>query len=707
MSSTEKKANRLIHEKSPYLLQHAYNPVDWYPWGEEAFNKAKEEDKPIFLSVGYSTCHWCHVMEQESFEDETVAAMLNKDYVAIKVDREERPDIDQVYMKVCQAVTGHGGWPLTVVITPDQQPFFVGTYFPKESREGFPGLTRILTVLAQNWRENRQAVTAEIGEISQMANKRVHQSGGKLSQLVLDKAYDILARDYDAVEGGFGLSPKFPMPHQLLYLLRYYAATGKEQALFMVETTLKAMARGGIYDQIGYGFSRYSMDVKWHVPHFEKMLYDNALLAYTYSEAYRATKDVTYQRIAEETFTYLMRDMMSPEGVFYSAEDADSEGVEGKFYLWSKQEISDLLGADADWFLTYYSVTDKGNFADDANILYCSAEEDREFAADHKIAPEEFQEKLAAARRKLWEAREKRIRPHRDDKILLGWNALAIAALAKGARELEKDEYLSAAERAFAWLKENLRRSDGRWLLRYCDGETANLASLDDYAYLCWALLEMYETTYKIEYLVQASEVAEEINRLFADSKRGGYYFTGHDSEALLQRPKEYEDGAIPSGNSVIAWCFSRLLKVTGKGTWRSEMEKTVKSISGAVNRYPRGYAFFLLAILERENCDQAVVAGRRSDSLTQELLAVCREDYHPLLAVILNDAEQPELIREWLPQTESYPMKEDQATAYVCTENGCELPVQTAKELRSTFTAVMKAAEPAAEQTKENKPLQ
>ncbi len=686
----DKKSNRLINEKSPYLLQHAYNPVNWYPWGEEAFAKAREEDKPVFLSIGYSTCHWCHVMERESFEDEEVAALINKNFVAVKVDREERPDIDHIYMNVCQSLTGRGGWPLTVVMTPEQRPFFVGTYYPKHSREGFPGLIRILTVLAENWHENRAAVTAEIGEISQAINRPSSGEAAVLSQDIAQKAYDSLAREFDVVNGGFGWAPKFPMPHQLLFLLRYYALTGKKQARLMVQTTLDAMSRGGIYDQLGYGFSRYSVDAEWHAPHFEKMLYDNALLAYTYAEAYEVTHDPHYQKIAEEIFTYEQRDMLYNSGGFYSAEDADSEGVEGKFYLWSRTEIVSLLGSDGELFADFYGVTPQGNFAADANILYFTKQDMQDFAISRKITVAELADKLAASRQKLWQHREQRVHPHKDDKILLGWNALFIAALAKGARVFERSDYLTLAEKTWKSLQTLLRRPDGRWLARYREGEAAYPAYLDDYAYLCWALLELYEASADLVYVTEAITLAEQVLDLFSDSEHGGFFFYGRDGETLLARPKEYNDGALPSGNSVMAWCLAKLYRLTQQSHWKDALEKLLESVSGEVARYPQGYSFLLQTLLYQSKPPaQAIIAGWKGQRNTELLLKTCRQEYQPFREVILVDEDCRRQTETLFPQIVDYPLQDNQATAYVCENYQCQLPVRTSDELAQLFATL------------------
>jgi uncharacterized protein len=621
-------------------------------------------------------------MEGESFEDAEVAELLNKNFVAIKVDREERPDIDHIYMEVCQAMTGRGGWPLTVIMTPKQKPFFVGTYFPKISREGYPGLMQILTVLAEHWRENRQTVIAEMGEFHKVLSKQRFKIG-HLSQATMDKAYENLAREFDVVNGGFGFAPKFPMPHQLFFLLRYYALTGKKQALVMVQTTLDAMSRGGIYDQLGFGFSRYSVDPQWHAPHFEKMLYDNALLAYAYIEAFEVTNEPRYQQIAEEIFTYVQRDMLDKTGAFYSAEDADSEGVEGKFYLWSRADIIRLLGSEGELFVDFYSATSQGNFEADANILYLTKESFEEFARAHELTPTELQGKLAAGREKLWQQREQRVHPHKDDKILLGWNALLIAALAKGARVFNEPRYLELAEQTWQSLQTLLKRPDGRWLARYREGEAAYLAYLDDYAYLCWALIELYGASLDVDVIAEASQLAEQVLVLFGDQKHGGFFFYGQDGEKLLRRPKEYSDGALPSGNSVMAWCLAKLYRLTQQPQWKNELDKLLKEVPGEVADYPHGYSFLLQALLyQSQPPQQAIIAGWRQQSETDAMLKVCRKKYAPFLDVILIDEKDRQKTAELFPQTLDYPLLDHQVTAYVCENYQCQLPVHHKEDL-------------------------
>jgi len=491
--------NRLVYEKSPYLLQHKNNPVDWFPWGEEAFVRAREEGKLIFLSIGYSTCHWCHVMERESFEDEEVAWFLNRHYISIKVDREERPDIDHIYMEVCQAMTGQGGWPLTVVMTPDKQPVFAGTYFPKRGRWGKPGLLEILKQIQEKWEVEKEKIVGVGMRVTEAIQLRQFSSGEDLSKATLDQAFQQFCNSFDPVYGGFGPAPKFPTPHNLMFLLRYWKMTREHEALAMVEKTLAAMHNGGIYDHIGFGFARYSTDREWLVPHFEKMLYDNALLAIAYLEAYQVTGNNRYARVAREIFTYVLRNMTSQEGGFYSAEDADSEGEEGKFYLWVPEEIKGILGEEeGEYYCRLFGITQEGNFEGRSIpnlILSCTDER----AGLLKIDDQELLgmlELVEESRRKLFIEREKRVHPFKDDKILTAWNGLMIAALAKGSRVLNNPEYSRAAARAVEFIWQKLRRQDGRLLARYRDEEAAFLAYLDDYAFLVWGLIELYEAAF-------------------------------------------------------------------------------------------------------------------------------------------------------------------------------------------------------------------
>ncbi|WP_003544376.1 thioredoxin domain-containing protein [Desulfotomaculum nigrificans] len=689
MERTEHKPNRLIHEKSPYLLQHAYNPVDWYPWGEEAFEKAKRENKPVFLSIGYSTCHWCHVMERESFESEDVAEVLNKYYVAIKVDREERPDIDQIYMTVCQALTGQGGWPLNIIMTPDQKPFFAGTYFPKNSNYGKPGLIDILQQIADLWAKNRQQLLGISDQLMARLNMKTATAPGQLSPEVLDKAYLLFARHFDSTYGGFGNPPKFPTPHNLMLLLRCWKKTSQKKALTMVEDTLDAMHRGGIYDHIGFGFSRYSTDRRWLVPHFEKMLYDNALLAIAFLETYQINRNPRFSRVAKEIFTYVLRDMTAPEGGFYSAEDADSEGVEGKFYVWHPQEVEQVLGQiDGQLFCRYYDITPRGNF-EGASIPNLINQDPLKFAQELDITLEDLVDGLEKCRQLLFAQREKRVHPHKDDKILTSWNGLMIAALARGARVLGDEKYSQAAEKAVDFIYHNLQRADGRLLARYRDGEAAYPAYLDDYAFLIWGLLELYEATFDIKHLEQAVQLTDSMIDLFWDRQNGGFFFYGKDSEQLISRPKEIYDGAIPSGNSVATVNLFRLARLTERNRYEELATKQLQVFAGELEHYPIGYSYFMIAAyLNQEPPTEIVLSGKREDSALKQMIDVVQKEFLPSAVLAVRyEGEAAAQAEELVPLLKDRLPVAGKATAYVCKNFACQPPVTDLDQLMAIIS--------------------
>lgn len=587
-----KKTNRLINEKSPYLLQHAYNPVEWYGWSEEAFEKARTEDKPIFLSIGYSTCHWCHVMAHESFEDEEVANILNNYFICIKVDREERPDIDSVYMSVCQAMTGGGGWPLNLFLTKDKKPFYAGTYFPKTSKYNQTGFIEILESINNVWVSNKDHVLTTADQVVRTLNEDGYGDSSNISKDILNEGFQSFLNSFDDVFGGFSKAPKFPSPHNLSYLLSYYKATREKRALEMVEITLKSMYKGGIFDHIGFGFSRYSVDEKWLVPHFEKMLYDNALLAMAYIETYEITKDNIYKEVAEKILTYILRDMTSKEGGFYCGEDADSQGVEGKFYLWDFTELYKVLNREeADLFINYYGIQREGNF-EGSNIPNLIGEELKD------LDKNSLKDKLENIRRKLFDYREKRIHPHKDDKILTSWNGLMIAAFAKAGRILNEEKYKDASIKALEFVFIKLQREDGRLLARFRDGESRYLAYLDDYAFIIWALIEVYEVTKDYSYIEKSLELNKDMMQLFLDEEKGGLFLYGRDSEKLILRPKDIYDGAIPSGNGVAAMNMLRLFKITGDTKLKDEAESIFKVFGNSINKIPRAHAKTLEALL-------------------------------------------------------------------------------------------------------------
>lgn len=598
--SNNKIPNRLINEKSPYLLQHAYNPVDWYPWRDETFEKAKNEDKPIFLSIGYSTCHWCHVMERESFEDEDVAKVLNENFISIKVDREERSDIDSIYMTFCQAYTGSGGWPLTIIMTPDKKPFFAGTYFPKESKYGRPGLIELLDSIYDMWSKDKKRLVDYSLEMIDQIKKQTEieiDENDKIVESVIDETIESLKQFFDKRYGGFSRAPKFPTPHNMYFLLEYYIKTEDKKALNMVEETLKHMYKGGIFDHVGFGFSRYSTDEKWLVPHFEKMLYDNALLSLIYTKTYEITGKELYKRIAEKIYTYMINNMISPEGGFYSAEDADSEGVEGKFYVWDIEEIEKVLGKqDGKTYCELFGITERGNFEEKniPNLINTDIEK--------LELNENLKEQLEKMRVKLYDYREKRIHPFKDDKTLTSWNGLAISSFAYSGRIFNNQNYIEISERAADFVLKKLIRDDGRLLSRYREGESAYAAVLEDYAFIIWALIELYKANSQSKYQEKCLYLHDQMMKLFWDEKQGGLYLYGLDSEELIVRPKELYDGAIPSGNSVAAFNMLRLYDITDDTKFKQFAERQFRTFVTTVKRNPIAYTHFVTAYMNSFN---------------------------------------------------------------------------------------------------------
>jgi uncharacterized protein YyaL (SSP411 family) len=688
--TTKNKPNRLIAEKSPYLLQHAHNPVEWFPWSEEAFEIAKRDNKPIFLSIGYSTCHWCHVMERESFEDEEVAEVLNRDYISIKVDREERPDVDHLYMSVCQAMTGHGGWPLTVLMTPEKKPFFAGTYFPKHRRQGRYGLMDVLGQLAQRWKNNPDEME-EVGNrvVESMNQNLLANLPGSASEQMLAGAFQAYDEMFSDTYGGFGSAPKFPTSHNLSFLLRYYVKTGNARALEMVEKTLDAMYKGGMYDHIGFGFSRYSTDEKWLVPHFEKMLYDNALLAMTYIEAFQVTGKQKYADAAEQIFAYVLRDMTDAEGGFYSAEDADSEGEEGKFYVWTPEEVHEVLGeADGEFYCDLFDITEQGNF--EGHNIPNLIQRDLEIAAKLQgISLDELLTRAESCRLKLFAHREGRIHPYKDDKILTSWNGLMIVAFAKGAKALGSKRYEEAARTAVEFIWTRLRREDRRLLARYRDGEAAILGYADDYAFLVWGLIELYEATADIVYLQRAAALNQDMLRLFWDYEKGGLFFYGHDGEALFARTKETYDGAMPSGNSAAALNLQKLARLTADAKLEQTAEVHIEALSGAASQYPTGHSLFLAALdFYYDGGTEIVIAGDPNHEDTQDMLKLARSEFVPNATIVLVPTgsvavTQAEAVRQLLPLVSDKTSIGGRATAYVCHNFSCQSPVTELEELR------------------------
>nr|WP_066499560.1 thioredoxin domain-containing protein [Abyssisolibacter fermentans] len=667
MSQTvQRKENKLAKEKSPYLLQHKNNPVNWFPWSDEAFLRAKAEDKPIFLSIGYSTCHWCHVMERESFEDEMIAEILNENFVAIKVDREERPDIDTVYMNVCQIISGSGGWPLNIFLTPDKKPFYAGTYFPKESRYGITGLADLLKNIAKLWNDNKDELLNKSNEITNFL--KAQQKGNEQSEIeknVFDKTFEQFLDEYDNEYGGFGDAPKFPSAHQLLYLLRYYKFYNKQEAFNMCLDTLKSMYKGGIYDHIGGGFARYSTDKIWLVPHFEKMLYDNALLLMAYTDAYAITKDCLYKDIAKEIVQFVLRDMTDEKGGFHSAIDADSEGVEGKYYVWSYDEIIEILGeSDAKMFSDFYGISKRGNF-EGSNIPNLIKKDITEFNDPN------IKDKLNKCKNKLLQYRTKRIAPHKDDKILTAWNGLMIAALANAGKVLEEKSYIEMAEKAIKFIENNLFRDDGRLLIRFRENESKNLALLDDYAFLVWGLIETYEATLETKYLDIALRLNSDMINIFEDSENGGFFLYGEDNEILIMKPKEIYDGAMMSGNSVAAYNLLRLSRMIDDSLIKN-YEALLMNFSTDINNSPRHTSFLLISLIYYYNKSRdIVIASSNIDKPVNDFINQINKEFSSYFTLLLNNDSMKDLNKEMVNKK----MINDKPTVYICEGFSCIEP--------------------------------
>ncbi len=672
--------NHLIHERSPYLLSHAHNPVDWYPWGPEAFEKAKREDKPVFLSIGYSTCHWCHVMERESFEDEQAAKLLNDHYVSIKVDREERPDIDSVYMAVCQAVNHSGGWPLTIIMTPQQEPFFAATYLPREGRGQMPGLMQVLKQLADLWKKEPEKLRQAGTSICEhLAGDTGASPDAWPEQAMLHQAAGVFLQTFDKEYGGFGQEPKFPAAHNLLFLLRYGRLHQNKTVEYVAAQTLYSMMRGGIFDHIGGGFSRYSTDRRWLVPHFEKMLYDNALLAMAYLECWAQTGADWSLWTAERIFTYVFRELTGEEGGFFCGQDADSEGVEGKYYGLSPDEICRVLGEPrGQAFCARYDITEEGNFEGMGipNLLH----EERPWLPD----PE-----TEADREKLYGYRRDRYPLHKDDKILTSWDSLMAAACAKGARaafRLGGQEYpalgqcLLRGKESLAFVRDHLTDGDGRLMVRYREGEAGFMGHLDDYAFYAYALLEMYGTVFEAAYLEEALRVAEMMVTYFQDREKGGYYLYASDGEQLISRPKDTWDGAMPSGNSVAAHVLCRLAALTALPEWIKRRDRQLSFLAEQAKSYPSGYSFALLAMTEvlypsRELV--CVLPDLQDEQLVHRLAAAAEEGFH----VLVKTLENADVLARLAPFTADYPLS-DTARYYLCEGGSCQKPTEDLDEI-------------------------
>ena len=685
--------NILKNETSPYLLQHADNPVNWYPWCKEAFERAKREDKPIFLSIGYSTCHWCHVMAHESFEDEETARILNQYFISIKVDKEERPDIDSIYMAVCQAFTGNGGWPTTIFLTPDQKPFFAGTYFPKKAKYGQIGLQELLLTVWEKWKTDRKTLLDSAEDIiSYLKQKSESVILGQKSEEIeeedvqlMETAFRHYKQLFDPKNGGFGRAPKFPTPHNLLFLMRYYEKTGNKEALNMVEKTLVQMYRGGIFDHIGGGFSRYSTDDYFLAPHFEKMLYDNALLIMAYCKAYQLTGKSIYYGVAKETADYVLREMTSKEGGFYSAQDADSEGVEGKYYLFEPKEIVQICGeAEGRRFNQYFDITERGNFEGKSipnllkqNDIERLKEEDsnnflrykdvqnfeRESISDLFVS-NRFQQEFDNCKKKIYEYRKKRYRLHLDDKILTSWNGLMISAMCDLYRVSGDRSYLDAAIRAQDFIEENLCKEDSLFV-SFREGKRSEKGFLDDYANEVLALIHLYEATFNTYYLKKAKMFCQKVMDYFYDKENGGFYLYGEDNEELILRPKETYDGAVFSGNSAMAYNLVQLFYLTGEDKYSEMAEKQLKFLATEARDYPSGHAMFLIALLEYDNApDKVTIVAKEKEELEK---CKCRIPLDTVICVL----EKP---------TKDYPLLNERTTFYVCRGHSCLPPVNELK---------------------------
>jgi uncharacterized protein YyaL (SSP411 family) len=667
-------ANRLAHEISPYLLQHAENPVDWYPWGGEALERAMREDKPIFLSIGYAACHWCHVMERESFENEAVAALLNQSFVSIKVDREERPDLDDIYMAATVALSGGGGWPMSVFLTPDRRPFFAGTYFPPTDRHGRPGFSTLLKRIAQLWRSQRDDLLAQASAlVAQVRAGYEIAAAAPVSSAMISAAVRALAASFDPQWGGFGSAPKFPPAASISLLLRYHAKTEDAQALAMATTTLDGMKNGGIYDHLGGGFARYSTDQRWLVPHFEKMLYDNAALARVYLEAYQATHDLEYRRVARETLDYVVREMQDAEGGYYCATDADSEGEEGKFFVWTLDEIQALLDpVSAKAFALFYDVTVQGNW-EGKNVLH-RPRAIAETAAELGCLPEALQSLLEAAREKLYRARLARVPPLLDDKVITAWNGLMIGAMAEGFRVLRDARYLQSAERAAHFVLSGLRRPDGG-IFRTARAGRAHLPGcLDDYAYLADGLITLFEAGGSAKFLAEAQRLAERALRDFDDG-HGAFFTTARDHETLFARPREGQDGALPSANAVLARALARLARHYDRDDLAQRARAALMAYGTLIEQAPRAFATSLdvLDFLESTPLELALV-GPRGTPDREALERAVAEHYLPNRVCAHSDPDQPEATD--LPLLRGKTMVRERAALYVCRNYACSAPV-------------------------------
>jgi uncharacterized protein len=679
-------ANKLIHENSPYLLQHIDNPVEWFPWGEEALEKARKEDKPIFLSIGYAACHWCHVMAHESFEDPDIAAIMNRYFVNIKVDREERPDLDSIYMNAVVAMTGHGGWPMSVFLSPDGKPFFGGTYYPPIRRYNMPSFREVLLSINKAWMENREEVLKSGNEIAKhiQAETRLGERQAHLSEATITQALQNLLQTYDKQNGGWGRAPKFPQPMAIEFLLRQ-AVRGSDQALEIAAHALQAMAKGGMYDVVGGGFARYSTDDLWLVPHFEKMLYDNAQLAQVYLYGYLLTQDPVFKRVCEETLDFTIRELRHPQGGFYSSLDADSEGEEGKFYVWTPSEIEQALSSkeEVDFLTAAYGVSEAGNF--EGSNVFQRVLSDEELAQQFKMPKEQVPERLGGIHKQLLQARAERVRPGTDDKVLVAWNGLMLIAFAEAARYLQRSDYLQVARENAEFLLSALHK-DGRLLRSWRAGKARHNGYLEDYAALILGLIALYQSDSDARWYNEAAALAEEMTAHFRDPE-GGFFDTRDDHEALLTRPKDLQDNATPSGNSLAAQALLQLAALSGRGEWRDLVEEMLRGTQQAAARYPTAFGRWLSAFdLALRPAYETVILGDPQQPQTQELTQVLWETYRPHLVAACSAfppvPQSPALLQD-------RPLRDGQPTAYVCQQFVCKQPVTTADDLREQLKQI------------------
>jgi uncharacterized protein YyaL (SSP411 family) len=684
VSDSESKApprftNRLSKETSPYLLQHQHNPVDWYPWGEEAFEKARREGKPLLISIGYSACHWCHVMERESFENEEIARVINETVVPVKVDREERPDVDAIYMNACMMMTGQGGWPLNAFVTPDRFPFFVGTYFPPESRYGRAGFRQLLERIHEAWKNEREDLVKQAGLLHEQFDHAASPGQkGPIEADILQRAVREASAQFDLRWGGFSQAPKFPPDQRLALLLCAYHELQTESALSMVAATLRAMASGGIYDQIGGGFARYSVDEKWLVPHFEKMLYNQGLLVPVYLDAFLVNGNSFYARIARETIQWVLRDMQSPAGMFYSALDADSEGEEGKYYIWKTSELEEVLGReDADFISRFYGMTTRGNFENETNIAHIPVPVE-EFIAGDKISEQEFWDRMLPLREKLLKAREKRVPPGTDDKCLTCWNGLMITALCRGYQVLEEPAFLVAAQKAADFILSKMRREDGGLLRSYCKGEAKIAGVLDDYAYFVASLIDLYESCFDLRYLMAARELAGILLKQFEDHDNGGFFFTSGDDPSLISRTRELHDGALPAGSSVAAQSLFRLAAFFDDSHFRESADRAIANAGAIAGQAPGAFSSLILASrYAGDLAPQIVISGESEDAAVRDMLKVVWKTYLPARSIALSVPGR----ENELPLTKDKHSPAGPA-AFVCRDFTCAAPVLSAAEL-------------------------